>query len=439
MALDSAKRHVRVRGLWPVSATHAPSSILGAYSQGTPTITATTGGSGVVYASSPRSVDINAAITAANNGDTVYVPPGAETWTADVTIPSTKGVKLIGAGQGLTNINLGGTYRLFLDTRSTNAAVRASGFTFTNGPAHSLRINNMTLGATNWRVDHCTWSGITSANCTAVTGYTFGVFDHCTWTNCFRPLWIEGQNAAYDIAGYPGPINYPGAYSWTQPLDWGGPSAVYYEDCTFSTTTRDILFNCRAGARFVFRHNTVTGSNMETHSGCTPGMRNDRWCEIYENAWDYTGGSVGMGVWLRGMNGAIYNNTFVNGYQSSVQFDYEQACRPSAAVDWINSCNPAWLPAFDVNPPHDRINIDYYTYPVQDQIGCGRDTGWGTAQAADEAKLWIWSNTLNGSASSPVFVGCAEAAEFIQSGRDYFTSAPAGYTAYTYPHPVTLL
>ena len=84
------------------------------------------------YAASPSSSDIQTAIDAASDSDTVSVPSGSVTWTSNVTIPSTKGIRLIAAGIGLTNINQDGTYGLSAITRSTNSPVRISGFSFTN-------------------------------------------------------------------------------------------------------------------------------------------------------------------------------------------------------------------------------------------------------------------------------------------------------------------
>jgi pectin methylesterase-like acyl-CoA thioesterase len=87
---------------------------------------------GSTTAESSSSVDIQAAIDAASDGDVVTVPAGNATWTSSVTIPSNKGISLIGAGRGNTNITLG-RYKLTIETREENSPVRISGFRFING------------------------------------------------------------------------------------------------------------------------------------------------------------------------------------------------------------------------------------------------------------------------------------------------------------------
>jgi PKD repeat protein len=370
----------------------------------------------VHYASTPSSADIQAAINAASDGDTVQVPAGSVTWTSNVTIPSTKGVRLIGAGIGSTNINLVNAYCLYFYPRQENSPVRVSGFSFTNCPAPSLQINDYSIGSNNWRVDHCSWTNGALGTELNVHGHTFGVIDNCNFTNTLRTLWIDGQVRPFDITGSPMP--YPGGYSWMQPITIGGPDAVYVEDCTFHNTSASIFHNMRGGARFVFRHNTLTGINgLETHSGCTPGYRNPRWMEIYENTFDLQGlGSYWCGLFLRSTNGIVFNNSFSAGYPTVIRFDNETIC--------LDSCTQPW-------PGAKRTG-----YPAQDQIGAGRDTGWGTLQATNEAKLWIWGNTQGGNLVTPQFSSCANSAELVQLGRDYFLSAPPAYTPYTYPHPL---
>ena len=382
----------------------------------TQVVSVTAGSSDVHYAASASSTDIQAAIDAAHDGDTVRVPAGTATWTSNVTIPASKGIRLIGAGIGSTNINLNGTYALYFYPRAANQPVRISGLSFTNCAAPSLQINDYTIGSTNWRVDHCSWTDGPVGTEINVHGYTFGVIDNCTFTNTLRTLWVDAQVRPFDTSGSPMP--YPGGYSWQQPVTMGGAEAVYVEDCTIHNTTASIFHNMRGGARFVFRHNAVTGVNgLETHSGCTPGYRNPRWIEIYENTFDLQGlGTYWCGLFLRSTNGVVFNNRFSSGYQTPIQFDNETACLESCINPWPSANKTA--------------------YPAQDQIGAGRDTGWGTRQATDETKLWIWGNTRSGSNVSPYFSGCANSGSLVQFGRDYFLSAPPTYTPYTYPHPL---
>ena len=86
------------------------------------------------------------------------------------------------------------------------------------------------------------------------------------------------------------------------------------------------------------------------------------------------------------------------------------------------------------------------TYPCQDQIGAGIDTGWGTAQTVEG--LYAWNNTTpTGNITMRLNPSmCAATSTIIQSNRDYFNVASvtaakaaglaADYAAYTCPHPL---
>lgn len=364
-------------------------------------------------AKSPSSIDIQAAIDGARDGDVVKIPAGSATWTSNVSIPSNKGISLIGAGRGETNITLG-RYRLTLHTREANSPVRVSGFRFINGPGSALAINSRDMGAKNWRIDHCEWVD-NAPIAIFVSGFTWGVIDNCNFPNIERAIFIEFRCNGLDRS-------IPGDYSWEQPITMGGPDAVYIEDCYFHN---DISYpgqviDMRAGGRYVFRHNTVRGwMGVETHSGCTPGFRNPRWAEIYENDFDVTPLTRWLAVWFRGTNGVCFNNRFSGAYTTPIQFDYEMACpRPE-------DCARPW--------PRPESMV----YPAPDQIGAGRSAqGWGSPHALDEAKLWIWANTHNGNPTMPLYTSCEKSAELIRLGRDYFLSAPSGYAPCAYPHPL---
>lgn len=417
-----------------------------------------------LWAASASAADINAAIALALDGETVYVPGGSVTWNANVTVPSTKGVKVVGGTIGATNVNLNNVQTVFLDTRAANSPVRWSGFNFTNCPANAFTINYRTIGATNWRVDHCTWTGGALGSEIGVAGYTFGVFDHCTMTNCLRATWVDMDTRPEDITV---PMNYPGGYSWMQPLGMGGAPHVYFEDCNFVDSTASIIHNMRAGARCVFRScNFIGPMGIETHSGCSNGMRNPRWIEIYDCDFDLNGGAYWAAMFIRATNGMIFNNTMSAGYGISIRYDNETTC------EYNSRCLAPW-------PSSQQL-----TYPGQDQIGAGRDTGWNTPQATDEAKLWMFNNLHGAAPAVPVNTICSAGQVLMQNNRDYwlqatpFTGAsgigvgllsarPSSglttgvyywatdartlyratsattwathYTPYTYPHPVTLL
>jgi hypothetical protein len=95
-----------------------------------------------------------------------------------------------------------------------------------------------------------------------------------------------------------------------------------------------------------------------------------------------------------------FNNDF-NGYQQMIHYDIETICNNG-------SCNGLWPTS------------NHSVYPAQDQIGAGVDAGWGTAQSTTEAKLWFWSNYLNGGLAEPYTDMCSESLALIQEDRDRF-------------------
>jgi len=193
----------------------------------------------------------------------------------------------------------------------------------------------------------------------------------------------------------------------------GGADAVYVEDCT---ANNDIAYpgqfiDANAGGRYVCRYNTLNGwQGIETHSACTPSnagysYRNVRFAEIYNNTMNVnTVGTRWLATWFRSCNGMAFNNAYSSGFTSTVVADMETIC--------YTSCGGVWSKT--------QEQIDALTYPYQDQIGVGLDSGYGTAQATDEAKLWIFNNTKAGAASAPTINFCTKAGELIQHDRDYF-------------------
>lgn len=364
-----------------------------------------------INASSASNWHIQTAIDSASDGDTVVVPADTKTWTGDVTIPNTKGIALIGAGIGSTNITMSGN-GLYLQTSSDNSPARISGFSLIGGPggttSGAITVNNLDMGAFDWRIDHVKITDVGHANPfngIVVQGYTWGLIDHCQFVNTGRGVFIQmGLNSASD------PVMW-GDYSWTQDITIGGPDAVYVEDCTFDNDWDNTsqAVEGRWGARYVCRNNTIDGYEVDTHSGCTNYGRNSRWVEIYENTITGVGIAHARGIHLRGSNGVVFNNT-IEDHSNGVQFDYEQSCIECSGWD-------SFYPE---------------AYPAQDQFGAGKDTGWRTAQTMNLG-LWAWNNTLDGSPSELNENMCSG---FLVEDRDYFNSAKSGYTAYTYPHPL---
>jgi hypothetical protein len=86
-----------------------------------------------IRAASCFQADVQAAIDAASDGDTVAVPAGGCTWTVGIVV--SKGIKLQGAGVKNTVISGGALIRLITFSPSSNLPFELSGFTFVQGSA----------------------------------------------------------------------------------------------------------------------------------------------------------------------------------------------------------------------------------------------------------------------------------------------------------------
>jgi hypothetical protein len=385
---------------------------------------------------------LQAAISAASNGDIVEVSSGTCS-ASSISIPNTKGITLKGAGIGVTNLSVGS---ISFQTALGNSPARITGFTFTWSSGHFLTVNNSNIGANNWRIDHIYFNYTGSEFATAaiyVQGWTFGVIDNCIFNAAARGVFIEAEVAVYGT--------YKGDYSWVQPLDLGGPTAVYVESCTFQGMRQqtDQAIESRFGARYVFRYNTVYNFEVDSHSGCANQGRNPVSAEIYHNTFSTVSGPTNSrAIYLRSTGTTIaFSNTITGNYAAGIHYAQEESCL---------TCGGAYSAA------------PYTSYYSNDQMG---------RKLTDQSlSPWYeWANTKDAAATHFVLnpaLTCEAMATMVQENRDFYaastgTSAPTGactpragyfatgvgqhgtlyqctatnvwtayYTPYTYPHPI---
>jgi hypothetical protein len=355
----------------------------------------------IIAAASASQVDVQAAIDdpGTQDGDTITVPSGTETWSTQVTCD--KGLSFIGAGIGNTVITGTSDYRL-LSYEYGATSPRISGFTFKDGGksiaiADGAAADN--IGPTDFRIDNCRFEtaayyGI-EAHC-----YTYGVIDNCQFYNTR------------------GGVDYcsDGTQAWNRSQTLGDKYCVFIEDCTFTADSSAAAGHVIAGGggmRIVFRYNTIaiTGGQywsdtLDAHGLCyvcyeSNDMRGTRHFEIYENT---SSTAVLGGRWcnLRGGSGVVYNNTLTGTYNiSEVYLDNYRS--------WTG-CQSPW----------NTLCQDVEGYPCQDQI----------------QELYIWGNTVNGGPITTTVRSSGETRTHIQEDRDFFLSEKSGYTPYTYPHPL---
>jgi hypothetical protein len=246
--------------------------------------------------------DVNAAVRAASNGDTVAIPAGTCSWGSRTLFGGGKRITIQGAGSSSTIINSNGNTISFSNTN--NWRVTGIRINVSTNQAYAIMIAE---GGTGWRIDHnyiaCT--GTTYIDGVLARGnrtvHPYGVVDNNTFVNA-RVLSYWDANCDYYI-------------DYTEPLGLGGPNAVYVEDNTFNKSVGPNIMDGNCGTRWVFRHNTVTdttadGYQLETHSVQGP-LRGTRWFEVYGNTFNEnpTNNNTESISYLRGGTGVIFDNT----------------------------------------------------------------------------------------------------------------------------------
>jgi hypothetical protein len=361
---------------------------------------------GDLTAASCSQEDVQAAIDAAKEGDTVHVPSGTCLWSQTVTL-SDKNIILQGAGIDQTIISLASgsseIESLLTVTGAEGKPFQITGLTFSDT---SLRTTLLIRGNNkNFRIDHCKFTRLGSHSIT-VGGNTYGVIDHCEFID----------SSQEDIAV----SEHDGEASWDRPLSLGTAEAVFVEDCAFvHNGNHGHSITSNRGARTVFRHNTVMDTDptvftgpIDVHGNCSTGCRRGgRSYEIYENT--VSGAAVGRAIILRGGDGVVFNNT-LNGKQNGVAI-FLRNYRSTTTLCAISEtyCDPRWYPqCYGEND-----------YPAPDQI----------------REAYFWNNTWNGDPVLPTVDSQPYTPLYIQENRDYFNMAKPDYTPYPYPHPLVAI
>lgn len=331
--------------------------------------------------------DVQKAVDAAANGDTVRLPASCvTTWDGAVSLPGSKGLTLDGNGGSIARGGLGSGSTLISISPSSTTTTRVTGFSFSDSKqsvGYFIVVGNGSESSAKFRIDHNNFMGIDVLTHIRIAAPVYGVIDHnsFTWSTNNEVI----HNEAYGAASTAG---------WANDVVPGSGDALYIEDNTFTNRTSGnpaYFWGGSAvqgyyGARTVFRYNKVEMATVDMHG--TPGMVGARWWEIYENSWYVVpNGDLDKAIGMRGGSGVIFNN------HKTGRIDY-------------------------------KADIVLYEeddgYPATYQIGRGKN------QSSDPAYVWGNDSSMSvGSGSSNV-----------QPGRDYILTTKPGYKPYTYPHPL---
>jgi hypothetical protein len=412
-------------------------------------------------AASCNQSDVQTAVNMATNGDTVIIPPCSQTnWTSTLTI--NVGITLQGSGQGVTiigdNVNKGGSScgsggPAFAWSVNAPNSMRMTGLTIVGvatDPGVCQRGHVTVSGSTHlMRIDHNTINPAQTVGI-FIDGDIWGVIDHHThvgqFVNGVRVEHVNWNGTSNDVWG---------DQSWAQALQPGSAQGIYIEDSSFTSTDPNFIggaTDCFSGGRLVFRHNTVSMLNNQSH-GADSDQRHRacRWQEVYNNTYTYSNvNNLAFINWVRGGSGVFLNNTITaSGYSNKiVQVDN---CRDASAgcgggpnyTPW-GACNGSG--AYDENSSGGYRCVDQPGSGTSCLLGpdssgttvtvpaCslnGNVAGHWTGNQLEP--VYVWNNTLNGS-SNNVISGSTN----VASSRDYFAgTARPGYTPYTYPYPLT--
>ena len=373
-----------------------------------------------INAASCSSTHVQNAINTAADGDRVFVPAGTCTWTSRVIVPG-KGITLAGAGITQTTIVNGtNSTALEFDFTPGNSTTYVEGFTFNanNVSGADAMILLVGGGLNQFRMHHFSMTNLVDRGIEVFMAgaEVSGLIDHATF---HMPI-ATGGSKALSISGTGPEESQP----FSRPLALGSAKFIFIEDCTFNYGGRnDGALDAYAGARYVFRHNTVNNTNVEHHGADSGGFRGVHSFEIYNNVFRCTGACASQRKhYFRSGTGVIFNNTYSGNYDEAALTNYRS---DESFAPW-GKC--------DGTSPWDQNKPGQNGYACLDQIGHVFGPAPGGANIVEP--LYEWNNTHDG-VDVDLVVENTNAATHIVQGRDFFndTQRP-GYTPYPYPHPL---
>src|SRR6266496_4406289 len=282
-----------------------------------------------ITASSPSLRDVDNAITAAGNGDTVIIPAGTAAWSS--TLVLAKGIMLIGqtstdpiAGNAVDktiiqdNLPRGRGGKPLIRIASVfGQTYRVSGLAF-QGLATGVNQNGavvLTGNSRTVRLDHCHFQPMPAqAIYVAITGAIYGVADHNV-LECPRVA-----SFSFYMANWPYPDGRPGLNgdgSWASATNFGSEKFFFVEDNYLKNITASLPKGFQEGGghtddlrggRWVFRHNHCYDIEMQTHGTESGRYRGGRAREIYNNDF-HNGHAHGTGGIRSGVT-ITHDNTY---------------------------------------------------------------------------------------------------------------------------------
>jgi len=409
-----------------------------------------------VRASSCNAKDVQKALNSVKaDGAIVNIPAGSCHWTTIVTYNQAYSTTIQGAGAqtpggGIDqtiiydNVNHGsaGGGAIFALTSAAGKNLRITGIAVFTDSANPTTAYNGVVAiygkSKSVRIDHNHFHiGGNGTHGLQTSGWLNGVIDHNLFDQGGNIFFIEfaspGWNGTSDPAGY-------GNSSWADGPNFGTGNFMFAEDNTF--TGGGWAFDCIAGARFVFRNNTLGyHTSVQTHGLTSSVFRGCRAMEVYNNTLTYSNNpsteNFAFVVQLESGTGLWWGNT-ITGF---VQFIHEDTVRTNkvtypetAPPNGWGYCGSGVSGALS---PWDG-NTNPTGYPCIDQVGRGKgdivtgkdwpnllNTATGTIAWPHQASepVYVWNNTFNTVGySSDAFWANADSVSV--ENRDYYLQLP---------------
>ncbi len=377
-----------------------------------------------IYAASCSSADVQTAINSAADGQIVQIPNGSCTWAAGSVTISGKGIHLKGQTKGSVNITGNtGTGDVLQITKDASHHTEISNIDFLYGSGTGRYINISGTGKIPLLHDN-----YFDANGTLIHIIRFQTNGGVFWKNTVEAISAHLNGVIQINPGTGGDAEWAAAHT-IGTADITGTTNTYFEDNTFIQTLQQSVDGSN-GARVVLRYNTMIDAAVVMHGFDTDQNGGARHWEFYNNTFTRISSNFPINRWfyLRGATGVITDNVIAEA-SSPDGFSYPNKAEIDMTVQNLrrnSGIHPCWNSG----------------YPAPHQVGQLtniRDT-------TPDFPVAIWNNTGAGTGSGNFISlsnfspdqcgGGPPVTDYIQSGRDYITSAPSAYTKFTYPHPL---
>ncbi len=255
---------------------------------------------------------VQAAITAAAEGDTIILPSGSDTWSVQVKLIN-KALVIRGAGVGLTNITNNVTGAIFSVEKCGSKSVDISGISWVGANTSTLfRIGSaITDSNTNYRLHHMAFTIGASGRGILVFGKSEGVIDHCIFKRDADgqaqgiTVWGAGQYAL--VSGNTN-ASFPPGSPWTTAAVFGDSHRAFIEDCDFDFSgPNDAGVEGYFGAKYCVRKCTIKNTLIGNH-GLDSGVASTHSYEVYQNTWTITNPAANIQFEARGGTGLVWGN-----------------------------------------------------------------------------------------------------------------------------------